>query len=122
MANATFPISLWHLVLQTLADYGIRKDVACLQDEESYYTRTFYPRKLKEMKETGLAPAPSPSGFWMKATIKVGVWLMKVAIIALNVALYGAALAAIIFVLYYSGLLVVFCVHYVIDAVKKLRA
>ncbi|KAF7142328.1 hypothetical protein RHSIM_Rhsim05G0038400 [Rhododendron simsii] len=101
------------------ADYRIRKDVASRQDEESHHTRPLYSRKLKEMKEVGLAPTSSPDlGFWEQ----VFLWLMLVVIIVVHFALFVAVVIVIIYFLYYVGLLAVMCVHYAIDSVKKLRA
>lgn len=101
------------------ADYRIREDVASRQDEESYHTRPLYSRKLKEMKEAGLAPTPSPDpGFWDQAFN----WLMFVVITVLRFALFAAVVLVIIYFFYYAGLLAVLCVRYAVDGVKKLRA
>ncbi|KAI8548558.1 hypothetical protein RHMOL_Rhmol07G0281600 [Rhododendron molle] len=151
MANISFPISLWLFLLicpviaftsltekdftfvdnanyniidksgalLPHADYRIREDVASLQDEESYHTRPLYSRKLKEMKEAGLAPTSSPDvGFWET----VFILLMFVVYILVRFALFVAVVVAIIYFLYYVGLLAVMCVCYAVDGVKKLRA
>ncbi|KAF7142910.1 hypothetical protein RHSIM_Rhsim05G0038700 [Rhododendron simsii] len=76
-------------VLLPHADYRIREDVVSLQDEESYHTSPFYSRKLKEMKEVGLAPTPSLDlGFWEK----VSIWLVLVIIILVRFALCVAVM------------------------------
>ncbi|KAI8548557.1 hypothetical protein RHMOL_Rhmol07G0281500 [Rhododendron molle] len=151
MANISFPISLWLFLLicpviaftsltekdftfadntnyniidksgalLPHADYRIREDVASLQDEESYHTRPLYSRKLREMKEAGLAPTSSPDvGSWET----VFILLMFVIYILVRFALFVAFVVAVIYFLYYVGLLVVICVRYAVDGVKKLWA
>ncbi|KAG5541438.1 hypothetical protein RHGRI_021306 [Rhododendron griersonianum] len=45
----------------------MHEGVTSLLDEKSYNVTPFDACKLKEIKETGLAPSPSPTGFRLKA-------------------------------------------------------